>query len=537
MIFRSFFFSLGFNLSKLLSLLIIIWNINTYADDYFGDNKKYKKVYIDSNVTKISSSSPINNVWDHSTTVNKEEVSTALISIPIPPKGNMDDNDIVLINDHKKEEVSTASISIPIPPKGNMDSKDTVLINDDHKKEEVSTTSISIPIPPKGNMDSKDTVLINDHKKEEVSTALISIPIPPKSNMNSKDTVSINDHKKEEVSTTSISIPIPPKANMDDKLNINKKTEIKSKKTESIKKPIKHEVQHTKTPDHHKDNNEAVEEEIIIEEVMLDTELYNRPTYNHKNVILPPTISKKKYSENNRHLPKAFYQNEYTDLLFGAVKSDDIQGIKSLIQSGANINAQEIENGYTPVMYAIKYNKIKALRSLILNGADLQKTNLQGQTALHVATISGNGQAIEVLLAARIDATIRDKKGNRASEYMKSSMKNTAVIMAANYQDMNKALIDFVGLSAYEAVQYTLQHGAKIDTKDDIGADGDTPLIIAIKCQDVKMISLLLNSGAKLDVQNKKKQTPMQIANSIKNQEIIGILKTVKINREIESIH
>ncbi len=277
------------------------------------------------------------------------------------------------------------------------------------------------------------------------------------------------------------------------------------------------------------------EEEIIIEEVILETELQERPMYDYKTVTLSPNISKKNYSENNRHLPKVFYQSEYTELLFESVRSNDIQGIKSLIDKGANINAQEISSGYTPLMYAVKYNRIKALRALILHCADLQKTNLQGQTSLHIAANNGNAQAIQVLMAAGAQPTIRDKKGNRASDYMKQNMQNSAIIMAGNYQDKTKALIDFVGLSAYDAVKYALDNGAKIDANDDVSSDGDTPLIISIKCQDVKMVSLLLNRGAGLYKQNKKGQTPMQIAVTLKNNEIIGILQTVKINREIES--
>ena len=280
--------------------------------------------------------------------------------------------------------------------------------------------------------------------------------------------------------------------------------------------------------------NSITEEEIIIEEVILDSEIHNRPIYDHKNVILSPNVSKKNYSENNRHLPKVFYQSEYTSLLFDAVKNNDIQGIKSLIQKGGNINAQDVSNGYTLVMHAIQCNKIKALRAIILNGADLKKTNSQGQTALHVATSLGNAQAIEVLMAAGIDPTIKDKKGKRASDYMNSRMKNVASIMVANYQDQNKALIDFVGLSAYDAVEYALNHGAKIDIQDDISTDGDTPLIIAIKCQDIKMVSLLLTRGASLNAKNKRGKTPMQIA--INNSEIMNILRTVKINRDMEGM-
>jgi ankyrin repeat protein len=136
-------------------------------------------------------------------------------------------------------------------------------------------------------------------------------------------------------------------------------------------------------------------------------------------------------------------------------------------------------------------------------------------------------------MAGGIDPTVKDKRGKRASDYMKPNMRSSAMIMASNYQDKTKALIDFVGLSSYDAVNYALSNGAKIDARDDIGSDGDTPLIIAIKCQDVKMISLLLNSGASLDVPNKKGKLPIQVAVDLQNNEIVAILRTIKINREL----
>jgi ankyrin repeat protein len=348
-----------------------------------------------------------------------------------------------------------------------------------------------------------------DNKKD------IIVPQPP---VVPNKPLEINiDNKKD------IIVPQPPVVpNKPLEINIdNKKDIIKSKNIQS--KPTKQK-------------DEIIEEEIIIEEVLLETELYERPVYDHKTVKLSPNISKKTYSENNRHLPKVFYQSEYTSLLFEAVRSNDIQGIKSLIEKGANINAQEISNGYTPIMYAIKYNRLKALRSLIIHGADLQKVNLEGQTPLHIAINNGNAQAIEILMTGGADPTIKDKKGNRPADYMKANMQNSAMIMVGNYQDKTKALIDFVGLSAYDAVKSALDAGAKIDAKDQLTTDGDTPLIIAIKCQDIKMISLLLNRGASLYVPNKKGKTPMQVAVELKNDIVIGILHTVKINREIESM-
>jgi ankyrin repeat protein len=265
-----------------------------------------------------------------------------------------------------------------------------------------------------------------------------------------------------------------------------------------------------------------LEEEITLEEIILETEILSNPVKNHHII--------------NQKLPQTFYQSEYTSLLFSAVKNDDLAGIKSLLKKGANINAQEIATGYTLPIYAVKFNRIKALRSLIIQGVDLTKVTLEGQTALHFATKMGNLEAIEVLLAAGLDPTIKDKNGLRAADYMKKSMKSAAPIMAANYQDMNKALIDFTGLGSLEAVEYALQKGAKIDFKDDVTIEGDTALMIAIKSQDLPMVSFLLNQGASLSIKNKRGKSPRDLALMTGNSQLIAILKTVQINRELVSI-
>jgi len=253
-------------------------------------------------------------------------------------------------------------------------------------------------------------------------------------------------------------------------------------------------------------------EEEIIQEIMNDTSFIMRKPYQNK-ITLP--------IQNKNVLSPM--------MLFDSVKKDSINELYALLQQGIDINIQNNKNGQTAVMFASKYNKIKTLRFLIEHGADLSIVDVNGRTALHLAAMNNNVDAMIVLINSDIDPLIKDNEGRRASDYIKDN--RVVLLMAANYKDMNKALIDFVSLSSISGVEYALNHGANINIQDDIGQEGDTPLMIAVKLNNLNMISMLLNHGADLYAKNKLKQTVFDIVKN--NTGIANILKTVQITRDL----
>ncbi len=509
-------------------LCSINFNVTFAGDEYFGvqhDNTSYKKIYIDSNaITKFDDAQTFEKQHLFNSTAsdkkNDENTNQQQIKVKLP-----EDNIITTTDENtnqqqmktsKNDDNYTASVkkngftSITTSSDGTFigslqNKKDTNIIS-------AGASRVPPPIPPSANVEQKSYVdfsKIEDSKSQSGTPASNAKKSEQQPSIENNEVVKIKDVKQEKISSSPVN---------------DSKT--KKHSAESVE---------TKSAGQKQTKSES-EEDITIEEIILDNEVFNRPVYDYRNVVLPPAINKKHYSDNNRHLPKVFYQNEYTSLLFSAIKSDDIQGINSLLQRGANINAQDTSSGYTPLMYAVKYNRMKALRYLIVKGADINRTTINGQNALHVAVSMSNAKAIEVLLSAGINATAKDKYGRRPSDYMKSNLTNISLIMVSNYQDMNKALIDFVGLGTFEAVQRALQNGADINCHDDNGNVGDTPLMIAIRCQDVQMVSLLLNNGASLTTKNHSGQSAVAVALSVKNQDIINILRTVKINRELEEV-
>ena len=59
-----------------------------------------------------------------------------------------------------------------------------------------------------------------------------------------------------------------------------------------------------------------------------------------------------------------------TALHVACIENDDTDIAEILIQNGANINATT-DHGYTPLMYAIKYQKINFIEFLLQKNADL----------------------------------------------------------------------------------------------------------------------------------------------------------------------
>ena len=102
---------------------------------------------------------------------------------------------------------------------------------------------------------------------------------------------------------------------------------------------------------------------------------------------------------------------ETTTPLHKAAKEGNIEKVKSLIASGADVNAKS-KYGDTPLHYAARRGH-KIIGELLINkGAEVNAKNKSGETPLHIATFDGYKDFAEFLInnGANIDAM--NKQGN-----------------------------------------------------------------------------------------------------------------------------
>ena len=128
-----------------------------------------------------------------------------------------------------------------------------------------------------------------------------------------------------------------------------------------------------------------------------------------------------------------------------------------------------------PVADAAMHGDIEEVRSLLRSGADVNAAQGDGMTALHWAAQTGDRQLAEVLVyaGARLDA------GTRIGRY-------TALHIAARE-------------GRHEVAQVLIEAGA--DPGATTSNSGATPLHLAARSGDAGLISLLIEHGSDPDAQ------------------------------------
>ena len=197
------------------------------------------------------------------------------------------------------------------------------------------------------------------------------------------------------------------------------------------------------------------------------------------------------------------FPDEFGDTpLNDAIYKNDIQKVKQLIVSGANVNRQD-KYGNTPLynvqdcrgnlllftagtdvrlqMHAAN-QKITPL--LLAAGANVNLQNNCEEIALHVAAKYSAVETIILLLAHSADVNKSTKSGN------------TALHLAARF---NTA-----------AIQALLCAGAEIDKQD---CFGDTPLHYASHYKKTEAVQFLIASGADIEIRNHDGYTAEELMN------------------------
>ena len=103
-------------------------------------------------------------------------------------------------------------------------------------------------------------------------------------------------------------------------------------------------------------------------------------------------------------------------LLFELITRDDVEGIKLLIENGADINSHN-EQDNTPFHLAVmNASKIDIMELLIKKGADIDSHNKQGDTPLHLAAMNRKINTMKLLIENGADINITNKKAMTAIE-------------------------------------------------------------------------------------------------------------------------
>jgi len=100
-----------------------------------------------------------------------------------------------------------------------------------------------------------------------------------------------------------------------------------------------------------------------------------------------------------------------------AVKKGDVPLIIELIDKGVDINVPD-KDGYTALMYVVRYNYVWVDKMLIKAGANVNAQDDGGRTALMWTTLYDYPlQIAELLVEAGADVNIKNKKGETVFDF------------------------------------------------------------------------------------------------------------------------
>ena len=169
--------------------------------------------------------------------------------------------------------------------------------------------------------------------------------------------------------------------------------------------------------------------------------------------------------------------------LIHAVRYNDIESVRTLIQSGVNVDGWSPPNAYRrPLHLAITMGRLDMVELLIANGANVNAIDNHGETPLHMAAYYAtafNRDIVEFLLE-------NDANVNAVNNNGETPLHNAAY---RGHYDIGALLVD---------------RGANVNAIDN---NGETPLHNAASRGHLGIAALLLGSGANVSIRNQRGRT------------------------------
>ena len=170
-----------------------------------------------------------------------------------------------------------------------------------------------------------------------------------------------------------------------------------------------------------------------------------------------------------------------TPLLWASLSSSG-EFIETLIDLGANVNAQRTYDKVTPLLLSANWNNFMAVYLLLDHGADANIAAADGRTPLHKAVMKGNQNLVKLFLEKNALVNTQNADGD--------SPLHTAA--SKGFFDITKLLI---------------KKGSNVNL---LNKEGRTPLFLGVKNKHEQLIKLLIENKADVSIGYKENSTEMR---------------------------
>ncbi len=221
-------------------------------------------------------------------------------------------------------------------------------------------------------------------------------------------------------------------------------------------------------------------------------------------------------------------ENDQAKTLYEAAADGDIELVKSLISSGADVNATN-DWGWTPLYVAAVIGNGDIVNLLIAKGAHVDEPNQPRETPLHLAVSNGHRDIVELLIEKGADFRAADEDGvtplHTTAEHGYIDIATLLIDKGADVNAKDKWIWTPLHYACWknhkDTAEFLITKGADFRTADE---DGDTPLHTTAAQGHIDIATLLIDKGADVNAKNNSGQSPLHLAFQRGNKEVTKLL-------------
>ena len=219
--------------------------------------------------------------------------------------------------------------------------------------------------------------------------------------------------------------------------------------------------------------------------------------------------------------------------LLHAAAFGDIEGVTSLLDSGASPNARSMDKrGRTALILATQGGHVDVVEALLEKGAGIEDRDKTGHTALNWAAMRGQAATARVLLEHGADVNTMNNGlvspvlyavGTRNKAMVRLMAEAGADLQVETRDNKMTPLLLAIEHQDFEMTRLLVEAGADVNKRNQ---DGYSPLMAAAEKADSALTKLLLAEGAKVDVRDNRGRTALVLARKAGDKVTVEALLT-----------